>query len=46
MTFAYREMQHAENHDFFQLESARHAHTHQTLNEVLIFAMGKQCQKI
>ncbi len=46
MTFAYREMQHAENKGFFQLEFACQSHTHRTLNELLKFAMGKPCQKI
>lgn len=46
MTFTYREMQQAENKRFFQLEFARHSHKQQTLNEVIIFAMGKPCQKI
>ena len=46
MTFAYREMQQQENKGFFQLEIAAHSHTHRTLNEVIIFAMGTPCQKI
>ncbi|CUH41653.1 hypothetical protein RUA4292_02748 [Ruegeria atlantica] len=46
MTFAYREMQEAENKGFFQLEFASHSHTHRTLNEMTIFAMGTPCQKI
>lgn len=46
MTFAYREMQHEGNTGFFQLEFTGQSHTHRTLNEPLIFAMGKPCQKI
>ncbi len=45
MTFTCREMQQAENKGFFQLEFACHSHKQQTLNELLIFAMGKPCQK-
>jgi len=46
MTFTCREMQQMENNGFFQLEFAGHSHKQQTLNEVLKFALGKQCQKI
>ncbi len=46
MTFAYREMQHADIKGIFQLEFAGHSHTHRTLNELLKFAIGKPCQKI
>ncbi len=45
MTFAYREMQAAEMKRFFQLEFVCHSHTHRTLNEMVIFAMGTPCQK-
>ncbi len=46
MTFAYREMQATESKGIFQLEFAGHSHTHRTLNEMIIFAMGTPCQKI
>jgi len=46
MTFAYREMQHADLKGIFRLEFTAHSHTHRTVNKMLIFAMGKQCQKI
>lgn len=45
MTFAYREMQHKGIKGFFQLEFASQSHTHRTLNELLIFAIGMLCRK-
>jgi len=45
MMFAYREMQHTGITKFFRLESAPQFHTHRTLNDLLIFVMGKPCQK-
>ncbi len=45
MTFAYREMQHPEMSEFFQLEFARRFHTHQTPNDPLNLVMGTPCQK-
>ncbi len=46
MTFAYREMQQSVNKGFFQLEFAGQYHKQQTLNDLVIIVMGKQCQKI
>lgn len=46
MTFAYREMQVAAIKGFFQLEFADQYHKQQTLNDLPIIVMGKQCQKI
>ncbi len=46
MTFTCREMQQPENKQLFQLEIVGYSHKQQTLNELLKFAMGKQCQKI
>lgn len=45
MKFTCREMQQAGIKRFFQLEIACRSHKQQTLNEQLIFALGKQCQK-
>ncbi|SDW37726.1 hypothetical protein SAMN05444358_101666 [Ruegeria halocynthiae] len=46
MTLAYREMQMVANKSFFQLEFAGQCHKQQTLNDLRIIVMGKQCQKI
>ncbi len=46
MTFACREMQLVADKSFFRLEFAGQYHKQQTLNDLRIIVMGKQCQKI